>query len=153
MPDQNENERADRYRELSRAREQVVYDLERDLNGDWQIVLGKNVIPVRLHSTGFSWIYVGLDIAAFAFGVACIFIGPTWRELGIALIVGAMFAIGTFVGQLLSAQLSIEQHQADLLWRDRLTEKYAARLAELDEEIQALRSDERPGQDGRRPSA
>ena len=53
-----------------------------------------------INSIGFSWLYVGLDTAAFAFGVACVFIGNTWRELGIALIVGALFGIGAFVGKL-----------------------------------------------------
>ena len=91
-----------------------------------------------INSIGFSWLYVGLDTAAFAFGVACVFIGNTWRELGIALIVGALFGIGAFVGQLLSVQLSLEQHESDLLWRDDLAQKYAARLAEIDEQIRAL---------------
>ena len=104
----------------------------------WQIPDSRFQIPVPLASKGFAWLYVGLDTALFAFGIVCIFLGHSWRELGIALIVGAMFGMSTFVGQVLAFQQNVEQHQHDLLWRDALTQKYAARLAEIEEQMRAL---------------
>ena len=129
---------SDRYRALCKAQEELLREFACDFEPNWQISLVRFNIPVRLNSTGFSWLYVGIDLAAFVFGIVCIFLGSSWRELGIALIVGAMFGMGTFVGQLLSVQLNNEQHRQDLLWRDRLVQKYAARLAEITEGIQTL---------------
>jgi hypothetical protein len=138
MSSQDNRERLDRVHALDKAREELLREFHRDLPSHWNIDLGKLHIPVRLASTGLSWLYVGLDTAAFAFGVACIFIGHSWRELGIALIVGAMFGFSTFVGQLLAAQLGVEEHQLDLLWRDAVTQTYAARLAAIDGQRRAL---------------
>jgi hypothetical protein len=138
MPSQDNSERLDRVRALYKAREELMRDFRRDLRPHWNIDFGKFKIPVPLASTGLSWLYVGLDIVAFIFGIACIFLGHAWRELGIALIVGAMFGISTFVGQLLAIQLYTEEHQIDLLWRDTLTQKYADRLAKIDEQARAL---------------
>jgi hypothetical protein len=139
MPSQEESERLDRFRALCEAREEVMSEFRHDFGPNWKIYLGGRFqIPVRLNSTGFSWLYVGLDITAFVFGIICVFLGQSWRELGIALIVGAMFAIGAFVGQLLSVQLNEEIHRVDLIWRDALAQKYAARLGEIDEQLRAL---------------
>jgi hypothetical protein len=33
----------------------------------------------------------------------------------------------------MAVPLTVEEHQRDLLWRDALTRKYAARLAELEQ--------------------
>jgi hypothetical protein len=136
---QNGGERLDRIRSLSEAREELLREFDRDFQSNWHIYLGRFQIPVRFNSTGFSWLYVGLDIAAFAFGVFCIFLGQSWRELGIGLIVGSMFAISAFVGQILSVQLNGEQHKYDLLWRDSLIQEYAARLSEINDQIRMLR--------------
>jgi len=81
---------------------------------------------------------VGLDFVAFVIGIIGIFLGRSWRDLGTALIVGAMFGISTFVGQLLAVQLNVEEHQYDLLWRDALTQTYAPRLAEIDQQMRAI---------------
>lgn len=145
MPSQDDNDRLDRYRALSEARKELVREFYRDFKPDWRIVLGRFHIPVRLGSTGFSWLYVAIDLAAFVFGIVCVFLGHSWRELGIALIVGAMFGMGALVGQLLAVQLNEEQHRKDLLWRDRLVQKYAARLAEIEEEMQKLGSESEEG--------
>jgi hypothetical protein len=128
----------DRARAFKEAREELVRELHSQVRPHWNIDFGKLQIPVPLASTGLSWVYVGLDMIAFGFGIACIFIGSSWRELGIALVVGAMFGISTFVGQLLAVQLSAEEHQIDLLWRDALTQKYAARLADIEEQFGPL---------------
>jgi hypothetical protein len=100
-------ERPDRLHALDKAREELLQEFNRALPPHWNIDLGRFHIPIRLASTGLSWLYVALDVAAFAFGIACIFLGQSWRELGVALIVGAMFGISTFVGQLLGTQLSV----------------------------------------------
>lgn len=138
MASVNNDDQLNRYRELCEAHAQLTRELSHELRPNWQIYLGKMSIPVRLNSTGFSWLYVGINVFAFAFGIACIFLGASWRELGIALIVGAMFGMGTFVGQLLSVQLGVEEHQQDLLWRDALVLKYAPRFAEINENIRAI---------------
>lgn len=138
MTSQENTERLDRILALGKAREDLLREFRRTMRSHWNVDFGRFHLPVRLASTGLSWLYIGLDIAAFAFGVACIFLGQSWRELGIALIVGAMFGISTFVGQILATQLSVEEHRLDLLWRDDLTKTYAARLAEINEQLRAL---------------
>jgi hypothetical protein len=138
MSSQDDSERLDRLRSLRKAQEELLREFDREIQSTWQIYVGRFNVPLQLSSGDFSWIYVGLDIAAFAFGIVCIFLGHSWRELGVALIVGAMFGIGAFVGQLLSVQLTTEEHQKDLLWRDSLTQKYAAQLSKIDERISAL---------------
>jgi hypothetical protein len=120
------------------ARDELLRALNSDVKPHWNIDFGKFHIPVPLASTGLSWLYVGLDTVAFGFGIACIFLGGAWRELGIALIVGAMFGMSTFVGQLLTVQLEVEEHKSDLLWRDDLTKAYAARLKKIDDQLGAL---------------
>jgi hypothetical protein len=138
MPGQDSGDRLDRVHALDQARGELLREFHQAVPPHWNIDLGKLHLPVRLASTGLSWLYVGLDIVAFALGVASIFLGGSWRDLGIALIVGAMFGISTFVGQLLAIQLSVEEHQLDLLWRDAVVMKYAARLAEIDEQRNGL---------------
>jgi hypothetical protein len=138
MPGEVNGDSADRIRELDDARDELLREFGRALPPHWNIDFGGLHLPVRLASTGLSWLYVGADLALLAFGVACIFIGQSWRELGIALIVGAMFGLSTFVGQLLAVQLTVEEHRLDLLWRDALTQKYAARLADIDQQRQML---------------
>jgi hypothetical protein len=138
MPSQENTERLDRILALDKAREDLLREFGQTIRPHWKVDFGRFHLPVRLASTGLSWLYIGLDTAAFAFGVACVFLGRSWRELGIALIVGAMFGISTFVGQILATQLSVEEHRLDLLWRDNLTKTYAARLAEIDEQLRAL---------------
>jgi hypothetical protein len=142
MPSQDDKERLDRYHALLKPREELLDEFDRDFRPDWQIEFGgKFRIPVRLGSTGFSWLYVGLNIAAFTFGVVSVFLGASWRELGIALIVGSMFAIGAFVGQVWSIQLNTERHQVDVLWRDRFLQEYADRYAELVKQVRLLDSE------------
>jgi hypothetical protein len=141
MPIHHNSERLDRLHALDKAREELLQEFNRALPSHWNIDLGRFHIPVRLASTGLSWLYVSLDAAAFGFGIACIFLGQSWRELGVALVVGAMFGISTFVGQLLGIQLSVEEHRLDLLWRDELTKAYAVRLAEIDEQRRVLDDD------------
>lgn len=95
-----------------------ITDRLNEVHPGWQIVFFRYHIPIRLNSTGLSWIYVVFNFLVFAFGITVIFFGDSWTELGIALVVGAMFATGSFVAQILSAQLNSEQHTADLVWRD-----------------------------------
>jgi hypothetical protein len=139
VPSQDYEELLSRYHELARAHDELTRELRDDLRPNWHVYLGKIALPARLNSTGFSWVYVGINLFAFAFGIGCIFFGGSWRELGIALVVGAMFGMSAFVAQLLSVQLAVEQHQNDLLWRDARTLKYAPRLAEISEQVQAVR--------------
>jgi hypothetical protein len=139
VPSTDYDELLGRYHELAKAHDELARELRDDLRPNWHVYLGKVAIPARLNAKGFSWLYAGLNAFAFAFGIACIFFGGSWRELGIALIVGAMFGMSTFVAQMLSVQLTVEQHQNDLLWRDARTLKYAPRLAEISDQIQAVR--------------
>jgi hypothetical protein len=139
VPSADYDELLGRYHELAKAHDELTRELRDDLRPNWHVYLGNIAIPTRLNSTGFSWLYAGLNAFAFAFGIACIFFGGAWRELGIALIVGAMFGMSTFVAQMLSVQLAVEQHQNDLLWRDARTLKYAPRLAEISDQIQVVR--------------
>jgi hypothetical protein len=141
MPSQEDTERLDRILALGKAREDLLREFSRTMRPHWNVDFGRFHLPVRLASTGLSWLYIGLDIVAFTFGVACVFLGQSWRELGIALVVGAMFGISTFVGQILATQLSVEEHRLDLLWRDDLTKTYAARLAEIDGQRRAFTGD------------
>jgi hypothetical protein len=138
MPSHDNSERLDRDRPADRAREELLREFYHHLRPHWNIDFGIVHIPVPLASTGLSWLYVGLDTAALVFGIVCVFLGHSWRDLGIAVIVGAMFGMSTFVGQLLAVQLNVEEHQRDLLWRDALTQTYAARLAEIDEQRRSL---------------
>jgi hypothetical protein len=134
MPSQDNSDQLDRDRAIDKAREDVLREFYQQVPPHWNIPLGSSrQIAVPLASTGLSWLYIGVDIAAFVLGVAGIFLGRSWRDLGIALIVGAMFGISNFVGQLLAVQLNVEEHQRDLLWRDALTRNYAARLAEIEQ--------------------
>lgn len=139
MPTPEYDRLLSRYHELARAHDELARELRDDLRPNWHVYAGKVAIPARLNSAGFSWLYVGLNALAFIFGVACIFFGGSWRELGIALVVGAMFGASALVAQVLSVQLAVEQHQNDLLWRDARTLKYAPRLAEISDQIQVVR--------------
>jgi hypothetical protein len=139
VPSPDYEELLSRYHELARAHDELTRELRDDLRPNWHVYLGKIALPARLDSAGFSWVYVGINLFAFAFGIGCIFFGGSWRELGIALIVGAMFGMSAFVAQMLSVQLAVEQHQNDLLWRDARTLKYAPRLAAISEQVQAVR--------------
>jgi hypothetical protein len=128
-----------RYHELARAHDELARELRDDLRPNWHVYVGKVAIPARLNSAGFSWLYAGLNALAFTIRRRLHLLRGAWRELGIALIVGAMFGVSAFVAQVLSVQLAVEQHQNDLLWRDARTLKYAPRLAEISDQIQAVR--------------
>jgi hypothetical protein len=58
-----------RYHELARAHDELTRDLRDDLRPNWHVYLGKIALPARLDSAGFSWVYVGINLFAFAFGI------------------------------------------------------------------------------------
>jgi hypothetical protein len=139
MSSQEESERLDRFRKLWEEREELRREYRREFTPTWGMDLGHIHIPLRFSSAGWSWFYVSLEITFLAFGIGFVFLGQSWRVLGIALVVGALFGLGSFVGQIQAVQLNNEQHRRNLMWRDALTQKYAARLAENDEQLRVLR--------------
>jgi hypothetical protein len=70
-----------------------------DIAMRWQFVLGPVKIRRRTSAMFVAQAFVLFHIACFAVGAGLIFIAGPTRELGIAIVVGSIFAFGSFVGQ------------------------------------------------------
>ncbi|WP_203743854.1 hypothetical protein [Actinoplanes cyaneus] len=109
---------------MRRDPSEVVADLrevERQLNeawkdiSTWQVHIG----PVKVNKvmTSRSWFLVLVSVCVFAFaaGVALTLIKET-KELGIALVVGSIFAAASFLGQVWTVQVQKEHQVSGDLW-------------------------------------
>jgi hypothetical protein len=61
-----------------------------------------------MHSGMIARMYAFFDLGCFAFGTGLIFVNGVLRELGIAIVVGSIFAFGSLVAQWWTVQTQRE---------------------------------------------
>jgi hypothetical protein len=66
---------------------------------NWQFVLGPIRIERRTSAMFIAQVFVLFHVLCFSVGATLIFVAGPARELGIAMVVGSIFAFGSFVGQ------------------------------------------------------
>jgi hypothetical protein len=124
-----------------------------DLARPWRFSLGPIRIRYPASPMFIVQVFVVFHVLFFAVGAALIFTtGPT-RELGIAMVVGAVFAFGSFVAQFwvvadARANAVYKEAVGDLETRN--LKRLAARREEIASQIDHL---ERPDGSDSRPSA
>jgi hypothetical protein len=97
------------HRELSDVEREFWKEFE-DLTTSWQFKFGPIRFRRRVSNMFIAQVFVAFHLSCFAGGIGLIFTtGPT-RELGIALVVGSIFAFGSFVSQFWA--VSLEQRRA-----------------------------------------
>ena len=146
--------------DTSRQREQLEKELRlatealdreyRRISSAGQIKLGPAAFFISFRF--FSTIYAVFDAACFATGVTLVFMNGVLQALGVALIVGSLFAFSTFVGQIGDRVWQVQKETVD---RGSNSAYHDVRYAELQrlfkaaweisEQIKSLR--DLPGQD------
>lgn len=119
----------------------------------WRFGLGPIRIRYPASPMFIVQVFVLFHILCFAVGAALIFTtGPT-RELGIAMVVGAIFAFGAFVAQF----WAVSYERANAIYKEavgdletRKLKRLAAKRAEIASQIEHL---ERPDGSNPQPSA
>lgn len=127
------NSEIDRLRaEFIATRKEIDREIEQ-LSTHWGITVGS--FPIYVATTrSIALIYGIFLVACFAAGIVFTFLGGTLTSLGVALIVGALFAGGAIVAQIWSFAI---QEEHDLFYRalgDERTkdlEKLGAKLWQL----------------------
>jgi hypothetical protein len=103
--------------------------LVNDMSG-WQFHVG----PIRLsgyfNSMRFARYFVGFHIGVGAAGTVLIFFGGAPRDLGVAMVVGALFGFGAFLAQVWTVQVEME--------RSVLTGQGREKYLELVEKLRAV---------------
>jgi hypothetical protein len=69
------------------------------LSSRWTINLGRYHVSYSFPAAALSAVYTAFNLACLAAGVVFIFLGGTIATLGIAMVVGALFAFGTWIAQ------------------------------------------------------
>ena len=148
MTDQNED-LAILSQQLRLVEQEVRREIRRRTSEGWG--LG----PVRFEaSSGLITVgYIAFHIACFTAGIVLIALGGTPRDIGIAVVVGAIFAFGSFMAQwwavAVQRELSImdaaDQESDAALWHDLALKR--ARISRQIEELNAAQLDRRSSDD------
>lgn len=104
-------------RELEELDRQISHEYTKH---KWQVALtiGGRSLGLRLPiSSGLIFFgYVGFNVTAFAAGALLIALQGTWRELGVAIVVGSLFAFGSFIAQWWTVQVQFEREITDRVY-------------------------------------
>jgi hypothetical protein len=92
----------DRLRRELKDTEAVLWPSYWDLAKGWLSVFGPPTVRRPASPIFIAQVFVLFHILCFAIGAGLIFTNGPARELGIAMVVGSIFAFGSFVGQLFS---------------------------------------------------
>jgi hypothetical protein len=101
----------------------------------WNLALGPVRISRHLNSMSVAWLVVGFNLVLATVGAFMIFAPDPLRSLGIALVVGALFAIGAFIAQVWAAQVAREY----ILCEEEIREK-VREIRELSDEGEHVES-------------
>lgn len=75
----------------------------------WNFYIGRVGFSAEFNSMRFARYFVGFHVLVGIMGGALIFTAGPARELGMALVVGALFGLGAFIAQVWSTQVSTER--------------------------------------------
>ena len=89
----------ERRAELRRVEDQLWTVYGRTVPDDWAFGIGPVKIRRGIRSMRATQVYVLFNAVAFAAGAVLILTGGAAQDLGIAIVVGALFAFGSFVAQ------------------------------------------------------
>ncbi|GAA2625721.1 hypothetical protein SMC26_19310 [Actinomadura fulvescens] len=130
--------------ELVRSDFQTRYE---SLRFGWELALGPIRWRAPLHAGQISTLFGLLITTIFTTGAALILVS-SWQALGTAMVVGSLFAIGSFLTQWWSLQIGRERE----IWRQvfasdwdavvRELTQLRARQTELEEQLKNLEDDE-----------
>ncbi len=127
----------DRQREIER--DQVTDDMWALRPVGWRVDVGRLAVRRHVGSQLFAKLFVLFNLCLGVFGGVLIFVGGSASDLGIALVVGALFSFGAFLTEVWSQTVDKEQAAADAIFGEerrselrRLQEQRTALLAELD---------------------
>ncbi|TCC40990.1 hypothetical protein [Kribbella speibonae] len=108
MPEETHEEALRPLTNDERAELIAEHDRLMDAISGWQFRMG----PVRLrgyfNSMRFARYFVGFHIVVGLAGAALIFFGGSPRDLGMAMVVGALFGFGAFLAQVWTMQVEKE---------------------------------------------
>jgi len=122
--------------------EAEFWDRYHDLTGNYQFRFGPVYLSYRAWSQTIVRWFVTFSLTCFAGGVVAVSFDPT-KELGIALIVGSIFAGGSFIVQVWAHQVQREQDILKLVYEEENRGELQAilqRRRELTGRIDVLRS-------------
>ena len=109
--------------------------------GTWAFSFGPLRIQRPVRSQTIIRVYVSFNTICFIAGIILVFPGGQLANIGIALIVGALFSFGAFVSQFWTVVTQLQQEKFDQLGvrsgLDKL-EEIAARRAELSKRLDEL---------------
>lgn len=89
----------------------------------WQIKLGPLWIRRRIGSQVSAKLYVATNGVLLVAGAVLIFAEGAAADLGIAIVVGAIFAMGSFLGMVWSLTVEKERQSLDLLYGDEIRDQ------------------------------
>ncbi|MEU2699527.1 hypothetical protein [Micromonospora aurantiaca (nom. illeg.)] len=98
-----------------------LHEVEQELHEAWEreATWQLHVGPIRVIRvmTSRSWflVLVSVCVVTFGSGVAFTF-GKDTKELGVALVVGSIFALASFIGQVWTVQVQQERQLDEGLW-------------------------------------
>jgi len=134
--------------ELSRAERELQAEYVR-LLGTWQFCFGRMRIRAAVHSGFITAIYVLFNLLCFVVGVVFVPFGGALQSLGLALIVGGLFAFGAFVAQFWAIQVEKEREVFNRAFdatckdiRYKEFQRLGKKIWELSEKAERLKTDE-----------
>jgi hypothetical protein len=115
-----------------------IQDLRSNLEREQRTDLGLKVGPWRFHrntnAQGVAKLFIALHLVAIIAGAVLIFQRSPMKELGIALVVGGLFAFGTLLSAIWSEIYASEREMSTVLAQP----SYAELKADLENHVHAL---------------
>ena len=131
-----------------RAAAKAAFDREfKDVAWGWDLPIGGHHFTFRLDPGLTATLYFTYSLACLVAGIICILFQGVFASLGVALVVGALFSVGTFAAQFYAVNFQREQQLLDRMFDDELYGKLrnlAAKRNELERRIERL-IDSTPG--------
>jgi hypothetical protein len=135
---------------LLREHIESEYDrLYKRMANQWSLSIGPKRLTRNVSSQAIFWLYVSFLAAAALTGTLLIVLNVV-LPMGIALLVGSLFAGGSFVSQVWSLTLQSERKAHDSVYGDMIQEwmrELVFRMGEVAEELEKLDQDERRQRD------
>jgi hypothetical protein len=140
---ESDEEKVRLHQELQETEDSFWREMSHAASG-WQLIAGPVRIRAVVRSETITLVYVAFNAACFIAGTIFIFAGGVLANLGIAIVVGAIFAFGSFVAQFWAVAVQNEREVRDRVFVDDWTtemKRLAEKRTQLIERLRQARPD------------
>lgn len=141
--DQATDDELDRLVDEFDAVEEEFWEAANKATSGWQLKIGPLYAKRHIGSQAIARIFIAFCLTCFVAGAA-LALTPSTRELGVAMVVGAIFAGGSFIIQLWGVQIQQEKAFAEKLFEEE-KKRYFRSLMKRRDRLAAQIEKRRPG--------